>query len=153
MKQKKSGFTLVEILVVIAISAIVLTMVGTTMVFMTQMTGDILQEAEDIDMAKNIEKYLRGLVNDKENPLESCEDLIITFPSLNNESKNTFFKIDNGNVIEIEKQEDGTWKDVKTIFSNTRLSIFSIQQEGDFIKCYMEFKSGKEFEFILALVK
>ena len=149
--QKKSGFTLVEIIVVIAISAIVLTMVGTTMVFMTNVSGNLLEEAEDIDMAKNIEKYLRGLVNDKENPLESCEDLIITFPSLNNESKNTFFKIDNGNIIEIEKQEDGTWKDVKTIFSNTRLSVFSIQQEGDFIKCKMIFESGKEFEFILGI--
>lgn len=149
--QKKSGFTLVEIIVVIAISAIVLTMVGTTMVFMTNVSGNLLEEAEDIDMAKNIEKYLRGLVNDKENPLESCEDLIITFPSLNNESKNTFFKIDNGNIIEIEKQEDGTWKDVKTIFSDTRLSVFSIQQEGDFIKCKMKFKSGKEFEFILGI--
>ena len=149
--QKKSGFTLVEIIVVIAISAIVLTMVGTTMVFMTNVSGNLLEEAEDIDMAKNIEKYLRGLVTDKENPLESWEDLLITFHSLNNESKNTFFKIDNGNIIEIEKQEDGTWKDVKTIFSDTRLSVFSIQQEGDFIKCKMIFESGKEFEFILGI--
>ena len=92
MKQKKSGFTLVEILVGIAMSAIVLTMVGTTMVFMTQMTGDILQQAEDIDMAKNIEKYLRGLVNDDENPFQSWNQLKISFPS-NDENNNAFFKL------------------------------------------------------------
>ena len=145
MKQKKSGFTLVEILVVIAISAIVLTMVGTTMVFMTQMTGDILQQAEDIDMAKNIEKYLRGLVNDDENPFQSWNQLKISFPS-NDENNNAFFRIDDeGNIKEVSSD--------KPIFSNTRLSIFSIQQEGDFIKCYMKFESGKEFEFILAPIK
>ena len=144
MKQKKSGFTLVEILVVIAISAIVLTMVGTTMVFITQITGDILQDAEDIDMAKNIEKYLRGLVNDKDKTLN---DLSIFYNDIesNNKNNNAFFRIDDeGNIKEVSSD--------KPIFSNTRLSIFSIQQEGDFIKCYMKFESGKEFKFILAPV-
>ena len=138
--QKKNGFTLVEIIVVIAISAIVLTMVGTTMVFMTNVSGNLLEEAEDIDMAKNIEKYLRGLVDDGCSP----DNLTMTFPDLYNKSKNTVFEIDNdGNIKE---NTSG-----KTIFSNTRLSVFSIQQEGDFIKCKMIFESGKEFEFILGI--
>ena len=140
--QKKSGFTLVEIIVVIAISAIVLTMVGTTMVFMTNVSGNLLEEAEDIDMAKNIEKYLRGLVNDKDKTLN---DLSVFYNDIesNNRNKNAFFRIDDeGNIKEVSSD--------KPIFSNTRLSIFSIQQEGDFIKCYMKFESGKEFEFILA---
>ena len=138
--QKKSGFTLVEIIVVIAISAIVLTMVGTTMVFMTNVSGNLLEEAEDIDMAKNIEKYLRGLVDDEHKTLD---ELKIFYNKINS-VQNNVFEIDNdGNIKE---NTSG-----KTIFSDTRLSVFSIQEEGDFIKCKMKFKSGKEFEFILGI--
>ena len=141
MKQKKSGFTLVEILVVIAISAIVLTMVGTTMVFMTQMTGDILQQAEDIDMAKNIEKYLRNfsIEIDKGEYIKGFEE---TFG---------VFLIDADGDI---KQNE------KIIFSDTGLIEFKIYdtnvdeiEESDFLVCYMKFDSGKEFEFILAPIK
>ena len=146
--QKKSGFTLVEIIVVIAISSIVLTMVGTTMVFMTNVSGDLLEEAEDIDMAKNIEKYLRGLVNDGFSP----DSLIMTFPYLNEINKNDVFEIDNnGNIKEVSSD--------KPIFSDTGLVVFYItgknvdeEDENDFVICYMEFDSGKHFEFILGPV-
>ena len=145
MKQKKSGFTLVEILVVIAISAIVLTMVGTTMVFMTQMTGDILQEAEDIDMAKNIEKYLRNFSQDQ------ISEIVEQEYTQGNETKFGIFLIDeNGNL----KQEG------KIIFSDTGLTSFIVDKKDadkdsvyDFIFCKMQFDSGKEFEFILAPIK
>ncbi|MBR2381336.1 MAG: prepilin-type N-terminal cleavage/methylation domain-containing protein [Clostridia bacterium] len=149
--QKKSGFTLVEIIVVIAISSIVLTMVGTTMVFMTNVSGDLLEEAEDIDMAKNIEKYLRGLVNDDKNPLQSWDELKISFPN-NDKNNNAFFRIDDeGNIKEISSD--------KPIFSDTGLVVFYIteknvdeEDENDFVICYMEFDSGKHFEFILGPV-
>ncbi|MBO5716167.1 MAG: type II secretion system protein [Clostridia bacterium] len=142
MLQKKSGFTLVELIVVIAISAIVLTMVGTTMVFMTNMSGDLLQEAEDIDMAKNIEKYLRSFVDENKKLTKNLE------MDFKNEEKpaNEVFKIENGNLIELD--------DEKTVFSDTGLEEFKIYTDNNsgFIKCYMKFDSGKEFEFILSVV-
>ena len=138
--QKKSGFTLVEILVVIAISAIVLTMVGTTMVFMTNVSGNLLEEAEDIDMAKNIEKYLRKF---SPNDIIKSENSEKKYTQGNETDFGCFIIDADGNIKENSSR--------KTIFSNTRLSIFSIQKEGDFIKCKMIFESGKEFEFILGI--
>lgn len=139
--QKKSGFTLVEIIVVIAISAIVLTMVGTTMVFMTNVSGNLLEEAEDIDMAKNIEKYLRSFVG--------TNNVITKDISINifNKPSNDSFSIDQqGNILETNTN--------KTIFSETRLYNFSITpNEEGFVVCYMKFFSGKEFEFILGIVE
>ena len=144
MMQKKSGFTLVEILVVIAISAIVLTMVGTTMVFMTNVSGNLLEEAEDIDMAKNIEKYLRNIMQDNTKTIDKKSYIID-----NSEMSFGAFEIQNNNIVENEK----------IIFSDTGLVVFNIteknvdKEEGnDFIVCYMKFKSGKEFEFILGPV-
>ena len=138
--QKKSGFTLVEIIVVIAISAIVLTMVGTTMVFMTNVSGNLLEEAEDIDMAKNIEKYLRKF---SPNDIIKSENSEKKYTQGNETDFGCFIIDADGNIKENSSS--------KTIFSDTRLSIFSIQQEGDFIKCKMKFESGKEFEFILGI--
>ena len=134
--QKKSGFTLVEIIVVIAISAIVLTMVGTTMVFMTNVSGDLLEEAEDIDMAKNIEKYLRNSIKNK---------TISTGTYIIDEQEENFeaFQIENNNIV-----EDG-----KIIFSDTRLEVFTIKEDAGFIECYMRFGSGKEFEFTLGIAE
>ena len=140
MLQKKRGFTLVELLVVIAISAIVLTMVGTSMVFVANTSGKLIQEAEDIDMAKNIEKYLRGLI--KENNVNLSE--LITSQE-NSVIYNQVFKIENGKLIEKNKEN--------TIFTDTGLTEFEIFSENDFLKCKMVFDSGKEFEFILGVLQ
>ena len=76
MSRKKKGFTLVEIIVVIAISTIVLTMVGGSMIFITSTSANLMQQAEDIDMAKNIETYLRGLADTTNVKLDSDGNLI-----------------------------------------------------------------------------
>lgn len=143
MLQKKKGFTLVEVLVVILISGLVLSMVATAMIFVITSSGDLIQQAEDIDMAKNIEKYLRNTYREK----TDC-DFQIEY-SENDSANNGVFSIDTeGNMYEVV--DDGT----KIIFSDTGLTVFTISsEENGFIKCYMRFDSGKEFSFTLGIVQ
>jgi prepilin-type N-terminal cleavage/methylation domain-containing protein len=119
--QKKKGFTLIEVLVVMLISTLILSLVAGTMIYITNSAGRLIQEAEDIDMAKNIEKYLRGL------DLENLDKVILD---------------DDGNLV----------FNGEVIFTNTGLIDKNIIRiEGEFIKCYLEFDSGKKFDFILGI--
>lgn len=131
--QKKKGFTLIELLVVMLISSLILSLVAGTMIFITNSAGKLIQEAEDIDMAKNIEKYLRGLVEKGVQINENDKEI----------------KLNNG-VIKIEN--DNLLFDGKVVFTNTGLINKEIITYVDgFIKCYLEFDSGKKFEFILGV--
>ena len=121
--QKKKGFTLIELLVVMLISSLILSLVAGTMIFITNSAGKLIHEAEDIDMAKNIEKYLRGLDKDALELVDLTDDGNLTF---------------NGEII----------------FTNTGLTANSKiddEDEDEFIRCYLEFDSGKEFKFILGV--
>ena len=140
MLQKKKGFTLVEVLVVILISGLVLSMVASAMIFITTSTGDLVHQAEDIDMAKNIEKYLRdNWVNVSIN-----EDIIWNIDNGNEVEFSSFAIDENGNLVELEEE--------KTVFSNTGLVNFKITNDDGIIKCYMKFDSKKEFTFTLGIV-
>ena len=137
MRKSKKGFTLVEVLVVILISGLVLSMVAGAMIFVTNSSGDLIQQAEDIDMAKNIEKYVRNLA--KENELSK-----LVTRNIGEEIENELFKIDeSGNLID---------KDNQRIFSDTGLTEFTINNDDGFIRCSMTFDSGKNFVFTLGIV-
>lgn len=121
--KKKKGFTLVELLVVMLISSLILSLVAGTMIFITNSAGKLIQEAEDIDMAKNIEKYLRGLDVDD-------------WKSVKLEDGNLKF---NGEVIF-----------TNTGLKKFEIDFDDVDNNG-FIECKLEFDSGKEFDFILGV--
>lgn len=64
---KKRGFTLVEVLVVIAITTLVFALVGGAMVFLTKSSGDLIHKSEAIIQAQTIEKHLRSFVDESNN--------------------------------------------------------------------------------------
>lgn len=119
MSNSKKGFTLVEVLVVILVSTLVITMVGGTMVFLTTASENMINEAEEIDMAKNIERYIRTIAK------ENQDNFTVILNNNNIEN--------NGNII----------------FYDTGLSLLEFKNENDFIKCYIKFQSGREFDFII----
>ena len=125
MKQKKKGFTLTEVMVVILVSTLVLAMVGGVMIFITTTTSELIQEAEEIEMAKNIEKYYRNLHNS------------------GNEHLDYNLSLENGNIM-----NDHTGD---VIFFYTGLTDFDIlyKDGDDFVRCKMIFESGKQFDFII----
>ena len=87
-------------------------------------------------MAKNIEKYLRAQ-NYNEGNLHN-EDTSV-------EGKITYdmFKINSdGNLL---------YKENVTVFTDTNLESFEIYQKNNdgFIRCYMKFKTGRQFDFII----
>ena len=123
MSQKKKGFTLVEVLVVMFVSTLVFATVGGTMVFVTTTTGELIQQAEEIDMAKNIEKYLRSL----------------NYQDISN--------------VKCDESTKDILLDKAVIFADTGLVNFNINDDSDFIRCHMEFESGRQFDFIIATVQ
>ena len=126
MSKKKKGFTLVEVIVVMLVATLVFSMVGGTMVYITITTGNLIKQSEEIDMAKNIEKYVR-------NNIQTIMD---------NYSQDTW-----NEEISLLGQEG---------FSDIDLVTFKIYQkndESDFIRCNIEFKSGRQFDFIIGEVK
>ena len=91
MSNKRKGFTLVEVIVVILVSTVLLTMVIGAMTYINNTIGDFIQQAEDIEMAKNIEKYIRGIdINDL-----TDENIEIIYENTELES----FKIDSDSKI------------------------------------------------------
>ena len=131
MSKKKKGFTLVEVIVVMLVATLVFSMVGGTMVYITITTGNLIKQSEEIDMAKNIEKYVRN----------NIQTIMDNYPQDNwNEETNE-------KVLSLLGQEG---------FSDIELVTFKIYQkndESDFIRCNIEFKSGRQFDFIIGEVK
>ena len=124
MLKKKRGFTLTELLVVILISTIVFAAVGGSLFFVSNMTNKLIAEAKDINMAKNIEKYVRESSNMGENVLS--------------------LKLING-----ELQTDNE----EVVFSNTGLTDFKIYRDDKgFLRCFLDFEHSK-FDFIIYITK
>ncbi len=130
MLYKKKGFTLIEILVVMLVSALVLTMVGGAMAFIATKTSEMLMDSEEINTAQSIEKYIRYIAQKSDDI-----DLLIT-----NDSHSM--------IVWNEQNGDIRYND-KTVFGNTGLTFFNIWLEDNFVKCKMKFKSNREYEFIV----
>ena len=124
-----------EVMVVILVSTLVLAMVGGTMIFITTTTSELIQEAEEIEMAKNIANYF-VLLDDED------------FTRLR-------YDYDKGIVLYedyvLVNSSDLSYKSKEIIFSNTGLETFEIYRIIDtgFLICYMKFQSGRVFEYII----
>ena len=130
MSQKRKGFTLIEVLVVMLVATLVLSMVGGTMVFVTTTTGNLIHQSEEIELAKNIEKYLRA----KQFTISSNGEI---------EAK-----------IELKENSHDLFDGDELIFADTGLVEFSIDDKNDgFIRCHMKFESGRHFDFIVGNVQ
>ena len=56
---KKRGFTLVELLVAIAITTLLFAMIGGTYIFMAQSQGNLLDKSSELFFAQEIADYLK----------------------------------------------------------------------------------------------
>lgn len=137
MSNKRKGFTLVEVIVVILVSTVLLTMVIGAMTYINNTIGDFIQQAEDIEMAKNIEKYFRSI---------DINDLTV---GLNNEDNKVVYK-----NYTLEESSDSIYKSGEVIFYDIGLEEFEISRNTDsnVVKCYMKFHSGVEFEFVVGII-
>ena len=61
---KKRGFTLTEVLVVIAVTTLVLALVGGTLVFMTESCGRLIEKSEELLLVSAIEDSMRKQFED-----------------------------------------------------------------------------------------
>ena len=61
---KKRGFTLTEVLVVIAVTTLVLALVGGTLVFMTESCGGLIEKSEELLLVSAIEDSMRKQFED-----------------------------------------------------------------------------------------
>ncbi|MGM9632566.1 MAG: type II secretion system protein [Eubacteriales bacterium] len=128
---KKRGFTLIEVVVVIAITTIVLGMVATLFVFMTNSSRELIVKSEQIMLAQSIENSVRGYAKDE--------------GSVNLVGK---IVLEDGKIIHNNGTTDNP-DDDKVLFEDTDLSIFLIAIQDDFVYCIMQFKDSTYYKFIL----
>ena len=138
MSNKRKGFTLVEVIVVILVSTVLLTMVIGAMTYINNTIGDFIKKAEEIEIARNIEKHFRDI---------NINDIIADF---NNENDG----IDVCQKYGVNESSDLINESGEIIFYNTGLKIFKIYRNTDsnVVKCYMKFHSGIEFEFVVGII-
>lgn len=87
---KKRGFTLVEILVVLAITTLVLAMVGGLLIFMADTSGKLIHKSEELMLVQSIETYLRGVLEYKDDDGKVYEPRSISVYSGSDNNLNTF---------------------------------------------------------------
>lgn len=129
---KRRGFTLTEVLVVILLTTLVLAMVGGTLVFLTQSSGTLIHKGEELTLTQSIEDYLRGLLKT---------------------GKVTIAEI--SEKVKLDQNKNLCFND-EIAFEDTGLDSFDIVREpaeGNkyFVKCYMKYKNGSEYSFILGV--
>lgn len=150
---KKRGFTLVEVLVVLAVATLVFILVGGFLVYLTESSGMLIQESEELMTAQSIEDYIRGYISlelKKDGAVKNdiFNKLLAQFDVQNHENTSGVIRLDeNGDLHFVEDPAKYT-----PIFKNTGLNFFYIYKSPDgFLKCEMHFESGTEFTFILGV--
>lgn len=138
---KKRGFTLVEVLVVIAIAALVFALVGGTFVFLATSSGDLIHKSEAIIQAQTIEKHLRSL-------------------DLNDDNKVTFEKADDNTSYKIDSEQNVRWNSTSKILTINGteyegIDRFSLSKDDDsFVRCsFTVINNNKttDYTFILGI--
>lgn len=157
---KKRGFTLVEVLVVLAVTTLAFILIGGFLVYLSESSGMLITESEELITAQSIEDYLRGYINtefekisddaEKDTKKDAVFDSLLASP-VGNDHINTSGKIRRdaeGNLRLYSNDVDNT-----VVFKNTGLTFFTIYNSDGFLKCEMHFESGAEFSFILGVYK
>ena len=146
----KRGFTLVEILVVLAISTLAFVLIGGFLVYLTESSGMLIHESEELMTAQSIEDYLRGYIDlevedDQSNKNQVFESLKTKFdPTTNSNTEGIIRMNSDGSLL----------KSGQAIFKNTGLTFFNVYESSDgFLKCEMHFENGAKFTFILGVYK
>lgn len=169
---KKRGFTLVEILVVVAITTLVLAMVGGLLIFMAETSGTLIHKSEELMLVQSIESYLRGALLkkvdgkdvqplsvsiNKINKIDSdgvvTYELTATYPANGDQStENKITLIWDANEDAI-KDNSG-----KVIFKDTGLSVFRIYLDNEkFVRCELKFEpdgrtqGNHTYDFIIGI--
>ena len=155
---KRRGFTLTEIVVVIALTSLVLAMVGGCLYFVSTYSGTLISKSEELTKVQTIETYLRGQVSiDGEN-----NNKYIT-----NYSDLLKLQIIHGDLVICKVDETFETIIKNTGFSNLSLELFYIKDGARyeyneitestneyFLECQL-FKEGStdpDYTFILGIV-
>lgn len=126
---KKRGFTLTEVLVVIALTTLIMTMIGTAFVFVGTSSGDLIDKSEELTQTQSIETYLRSLI-------AKGTDI----NSLITGGESDKVKLENGNLVINGKIE----------FKGTGLKSIEIEKYDKFVRCTLKYEKAS-YDFILGL--
>lgn len=130
---KKRGFTLTEVLVVIALTTLIMTMIGTAFVFVGTSSGNLIDKSEQLTQTQSIETYLRSLIA-KGTDINSL---------ITNYTESDKIKLDDkGNLVVNGKIE----------FKDTGLESIKIEKYDNdkFVRCELKYKDTS-YDFILGL--
>ncbi len=152
---KRRGFTLTEIVVVIALTSLVLAMVGGCLYFVSTYSGTLISKSEELTKVQTIETYLRGQVS-----LDQYGKYITNYSELQE-----FVINDEGNIV----KNNSTEPIIKnTGFEELNFVLFYIDDYGQrkeydnepqreyFLECQLfkeENSVNSDYTFILGIVQ
>lgn len=122
---KKRGFTLTEVLVVIAVTTLVLALVGGTLVFMTESCGRLIEKSEELLLVSAIEDSMR----------KQFEDGQIAHISLSD-----------GNI---KRGDTVLFKD--TGLSQISFNLVEVEADTYIVRCTLIFASSSYYSFIVGI--
>lgn len=144
---KRRGFTLVEVLVVIAIASLAFSLIGGFLIYLTETTGRVIDKSEEIMTTQTIKDSIRGVIEKAENKQETLESLFTgSFSIENDKNENGYFRLENGDFIRYSSGADR-----EIIIEDTGLGWFSIIVEDGFYVCRLHYESGAEYKFIIGV--
>ena len=175
---KKRGFTLVEILVVLAITTLVLAMVGGLLIFMADTSGKLIHKSEELMLVQSIETYLRGVLEYKDGVGKVYEPDSITVDRDGNKYKLSISYSEDESITktvviifdeDADQIKEGDDDNSRVTFKDTGLEKFEIYHadaegnvydDGPFVRCRLEFKTtggstqdSHTYDFIIGIKK
>lgn len=140
---KKRGFTLTEVLVVIALTTLIMTMIGTAFVFVGTSSGNLIDKSEQLTQTQSIEMALRSLLDSKKND-------------------KAYIKNFKGNTTDVKFDHNTKTLTVgNTEFKDTGLDGFRIYEKTEtneetgrkvtFVRCELIYDNNTIYDFILGL--
>ena len=148
---KKRGFTLVELLVAIAITTLLFAMIGGTYIFMAQSQGNLLDKSSELFFAQEIADYLKENISKFPNEILNSTNGI-NIVRTDNETNPYSIWINKNTGTLYGPNKSGSEKE---IFTNLKIDSCVIYRDNDFIRCKLEFtnvhndKSNHTYIFIL----
>lgn len=137
---KKRGFTLVEIIVVLAVSSIMLSAIAGMIIFLTQSSTNLIDKSQELTDAQTAAMYLRGLVeNGKVKDIDEMKSLIFNDPNAQN----------------VNDIKDKTLKNLgltELYFFTKMVDTTDPANDSYFIYCKMECENGEHFEINLGVI-
>ena len=146
---KRRGFTLTEIVVGIALTSLVLAMVGGCLYFVSTYSGTLINKSEELTKLQTIETHLRSVIGKTDNKIDVANTPNRYCITDADDKKTNIQWNESTNTLKIGTAE---YKNITEFSLATNKGI----TQGDakyFLSCTISYNNGDPYTFILGITQ